>query len=92
MAVAIVTDSTSYLPRELLAEHDVHEVSLYLTLDGEQRRELDIPPEGYHDFYEQLLASSEGATTSQPSVGDFTAVYDRCSTPGTRSSRFTSRR
>ncbi len=30
MAVAVVTDTTHYLPPALLAAHDVHEVSLYV--------------------------------------------------------------
>ncbi len=73
---AVVTDTTAYLPPELVAEHGIHEVSLYVTLDGEQRRESEISAEGYDDFFERLRRSPEGATTSQPSVGDFTAVYE----------------
>ena len=72
----VVTDSTAYLPDELAAEHGIHRVSLYVTLEGEQRREADISPDEYGDFYERLRASDEGATTSQPSVGDFVAVYE----------------
>jgi fatty acid kinase fatty acid binding subunit len=73
---AVVTDTTSYLPDELIAEHGIHRVSLYVSLDGEQRAEIDIAGADYADFYERLRRSSEGATTSQPSVGDFTAVYE----------------
>jgi fatty acid kinase fatty acid binding subunit len=73
---AVVTDSTSYLPGELIAEHGIHEVSLYVTLDGEQQRESEISGAEYDDFYERLRASESGATTSQPSVGDFTSVYE----------------
>jgi DegV family protein with EDD domain len=71
-----VTDSTSYLPGEMIAEHGVHVVSLYVTLDGEQRRESEIPPSEYSEFYERLRNSEAGATTSQPSVGDFVTVYE----------------
>jgi DegV family protein with EDD domain len=73
---AVVTDSTSYLPEEMIAANDIHTVSLYVTLDGEQRREGDIPPSEYSDFYERLRRSEAGATTSQPSVGDFIAAYE----------------
>jgi fatty acid kinase fatty acid binding subunit len=73
---AVVTDSTSYLPEELIAEHGIHRVSLYVTLDGEQRPEGEISTEEYDSFYERLRASEEGATTSQPSVGDFIAAYE----------------
>jgi DegV family protein with EDD domain len=73
---AVVTDTTAYLPDELVAEHDIHRISLYVTLDGEQRRESDIGADEYDDFFERLRRSAEGATTSQPSVGDFLAVYE----------------
>ncbi len=72
----MVTDSTSYLPEEMIAEQGIHVVSLYVTLDGEERRESDIPPSEYSEFYERLRNSEAGATTSQPSVGDFVTVYE----------------
>jgi DegV family protein with EDD domain len=74
--IAVVTDSTSYLPEEMIAEQGIHVVSLYVTLDGEERRESDIPPSEYSEFYERLRNSEAGATTSQPSVGDFVTVYE----------------
>jgi DegV family protein with EDD domain len=73
---AIVTDTTAYLPDEVVAEHGLHLVSLYVTLDGEQKRESEITGEGYNEFFERLRRSEEGATTSQPSVGDFLEVYE----------------
>ena len=73
---AVVTDTTAYLPDELAAEHGIHRISLYVTLDGVQLRESEIGPAEYDDFYERLRRSDEGATTSQPSVGDFVALYE----------------
>jgi DegV family protein with EDD domain len=75
-STAIVTDTTAYLPDHLIAEFDVHRISLYVSLDGEQRPEIEIAGGDYASFYERLRRSQEGATTSQPSVGDFTAVYE----------------
>jgi fatty acid kinase fatty acid binding subunit len=72
----VVTDTTSYLPEELVAERGVHRVSLYVTLDGNQQPESEISGQQYDDFYERLRRSDSGATTSQPSVGDFTSVYE----------------
>jgi DegV family protein with EDD domain len=72
---AVVTDTTAYLPEDLVAEHGIHRVSLYVTLDGEQQRESEISGAQYDDFYERLRKSDSGATTSQPSIGDFTSVY-----------------
>ncbi|MGH2924080.1 MAG: DegV family protein [Solirubrobacterales bacterium] len=72
---ALVADTTSYLPPELLAQHEVQLVSLYVGLDGDQRRESDELTD-LDDFYERLRMSEEAVTTSQPSVGDFLAVYE----------------
>lgn len=71
---AVVCDSTGYLPSALVAEHGIQVISLYVSVDGDQRRETEI--EDYGGFFEQLRASEGGATTSQPSIGDFLAVYE----------------
>jgi fatty acid kinase fatty acid binding subunit len=73
-STAVVADTTSYLPPELLEKHDVHLVSLYVGIEGEQEREADI--KDFHGFYERLRSSDQAVTTSQPSVGDFIAVYE----------------
>jgi DegV family protein with EDD domain len=73
-STAVVADTTSYLPMELLARHDVHLVSLYVGLEGEQECESDIAD--LHSFYERLRITDQAVTTSQPSVGDFIAVYE----------------
>jgi len=71
--VAVVTDSTSYLPRALVAAHGIHEVSLYVADAAGQRRELEI--DDYARFYAGLRNAAQLPTTSQPSIGDFAAVY-----------------
>ena len=73
-STAVVCDSTAYLPTDLVAERDIRVVSLYVSIDGEQQKETEIGD--YGAFFERLRASEGGATTSQPSVGDFTAVYE----------------
>jgi DegV family protein with EDD domain len=73
-STAVVADTTSYLPQELLTKHDVHLVSLYVGIEGEQDRESDLTD--LHAFYERLRSSDQTVTTSQPSVGDFIAVYE----------------
>jgi DegV family protein with EDD domain len=74
MAVAIASDSTHYLPRGLADELDIHQVSLYVGWRGEQVRELDL--DGFTDFYGRLRSDPELPTTSQPSIGDFLAVWE----------------
>jgi DegV family protein with EDD domain len=71
---AVVCDSTAYLPCELLTERGIQVVSLYVSIDGEQQHETEI--DDYGAFFERLRTSENGATTSQPSVGDFVAVYE----------------
>jgi DegV family protein with EDD domain len=71
---AVVCDTTAYLPDELVASQGIERISLYVAVDGEMVPELEISD--YADFYERLRASEGGATTSQPSVGDFLAVYE----------------
>jgi DegV family protein with EDD domain len=71
---AVVCDTTAYLPTELLVERGIETVSLYVAVDGHQERESEISD--YEDFYRRLRASEEGATTSQPSIGDFVSVYE----------------
>jgi len=72
---AVVCDTTAYLPSELVAEQGIERISLYVTVDGRQEAESEISD--YAEFYERLRASEGGATTSQPSVGDFVALYER---------------
>jgi DegV family protein with EDD domain len=71
---AVVCDTTAYLPTALADERGIETISLYVSVDGEQERESEIAD--YAAFYEKLRASESGATTSQPSIGDFLAVYE----------------
>ncbi|MBA2348316.1 MAG: DegV family protein [Solirubrobacterales bacterium] len=72
-SVRIVTDSTHYLPQG--GEHplDFDVVSLYVNEGGETTREAEIE---LGPFYERLRAADDLPTTSQPSIGDFLAVYE----------------
>jgi DegV family protein with EDD domain len=71
--VALVTDSTTYLPPALIERHGIHQVSLYVGWEGDLRPESE-----YRDldaFYARLHDSPQLPTTSQPSVGDFLSCY-----------------
>jgi DegV family protein with EDD domain len=72
--VAVVTDSTHYLPRELVLERGIHVVSLYVNQGGVITKESDMPD--FNAFYDGLRTSAELPTTSQPSIGDFLEVYE----------------
>ncbi len=72
--VAVATDSTNYLPRSLIDSEGVHQVSLYVGWKGQPERELDM--DGFEAFYARLRDDPELPSTSQPSIGDFLAVWE----------------
>src|ERR671917_809104 len=74
--VAIVLDSTHYLPRDVVERHGFHTVSLYVRWGDPPRddREAELPD--FDAFYDYLRSARELPSTSQPSVGDFLAVYE----------------
>jgi DegV family protein with EDD domain len=75
VGVAVVSDTTSYLPSEVVEANGIHLVSLYVVFGGERTvREADITD--YAGFFEELRSVEQLPTTSQPSVGDFIAVYE----------------
>jgi DegV family protein with EDD domain len=75
VGVAVVSDTTSYLPREVVEANRIHLVSLYVVFGGERTvREADITD--YAAFFEELRGTEQLPTTSQPSVGDFIEVYE----------------
>ena len=71
--IAVVTDSTAYIPQELVDAHDIHVVPLHLMmgnntwLDGV---EIDPPT-----FYEKLRVSPDFPSTSQPNVAAFQELF-----------------
>ncbi|HEY5044851.1 MAG TPA: DegV family protein [Solirubrobacteraceae bacterium] len=72
--VAVVADSTHYLPRALADEEGIHQVSLYVGWQGAKERELEI--DGWTGFYKRLREDPELPTTSQPSIGDFVNAWE----------------
>lgn len=71
--VAVVTDSTPYLPPSLVERWGVSQVSLYVGWGDDHRPECEYDVDA---FYARLRDSSELPTTSQPSVGDFLACFE----------------
>jgi DegV family protein with EDD domain len=73
--VSVVTDSTSYLPPELIERHRIHVVPLYVVFGGD-RPVPEVEITDYPAFFEELRTAEKLPTTSQPSVGDFTAAFE----------------
>jgi DegV family protein with EDD domain len=73
--VAIVTDTTAYLPRDVAEANQITLVSLYINWGAERtEREADITD--IDGFMEELRSGDHLPTTSQPSVGDFMGAYE----------------
>ena len=72
--VAVVTDTTHYLPAEVVARHEIHLVSLYVNWNDRTDRETDLPD--YDAFYDHMRTAAKLPSTSQPSVGDFLVAYE----------------
>jgi DegV family protein with EDD domain len=73
--VAVVTDSTAYLPTELAEQERIHVVSLYVVFGGD-RTVPEVEITDYPAFFEELRTAESLPTTSQPSVGDFVSAYE----------------
>jgi DegV family protein with EDD domain len=73
--VTVVTDTTHYLPPEIVAAKGLHEISLYVTFQGRQTRESEIMLDT-DTFYDAMRSAEDLPTTSQPSIGDFLAVWE----------------
>jgi DegV family protein with EDD domain len=73
--VAVVTDSTSYLPPELIERHGIKVVPLYVVF-GADRTVPEVEITDYPAFFEELRSAEQLPSTSQPSVGDFTEVFE----------------
>ncbi|MBA4376106.1 MAG: DegV family protein [Anaerolinea sp.] len=71
--VAIVTDSTAYLPQEYVDSLPIRVVPLTLNWDGKNYRDgIDIRPD---EFYTRLAKSSTLPTTSQATIQNFSEVF-----------------
>jgi DegV family protein with EDD domain len=71
----VVTDSTSYLPPKLIERDGIQVVPLYVVFDG-SRTVPEVEITDYPAFFEELRTAEKLPTTSQPSVGDFTAIFE----------------
>ncbi|KKB35965.1 DegV family protein [Bacillus thermotolerans] len=77
MRTAIVTDSTSYIPKELREELNIHMIPLSVIIDQKTyREELDMTEE---EFYERVRMMDELPKTTQPPIGEFMKLYQRLS-------------
>jgi DegV family protein with EDD domain len=73
--VAVVSDTTGYVPTAIMEAHGVHVVSLYVNW-GSDRSERETALGSFDVFYDDLRSAERLPTTSGPSLGDFVAAYE----------------
>ncbi|GAB7141790.1 DegV family protein [Mycobacterium riyadhense] len=74
--VAVVTDSTCYLPGALVDSVGITVVSSYYDVGAGALREAEFDGD-FAQFYAHLDASKSVAATSAPTVEDFVVVFER---------------
>jgi len=73
--VAIVVDSTAFIPPDLVEKYDIHVIPQILNWEGQSYRDnVDITPA---EFYTRLKMAKEMPTTSQPSAGEFYEFFSK---------------
>ena len=76
MKIAVMTDSTSYLPQHIIEQYNIPVASLSVTFDdGVNFTESD--DFSVDDFYKKMASSKTIPTTSQPAIGDWIENFER---------------
>lgn len=71
--VAIVTDSTAYIPKDLIEKYQITTAPQVLIWSDKTYRDgVDIQPE---EFYTRLKTATEMATTSQVTIASFKDIF-----------------
>ncbi|MFS0688524.1 DegV family protein [Sporosarcina sp. 179-K 8C2 HS] len=74
MKTAIVTDSTAYLPPQIIDKLNIHVIPLTVTIDGQvYDEEVDLTSE---EFYDKVRGEGPLPKTSQPPVGKFVELFE----------------
>ncbi len=72
--LAIITDSTAYIPADLVAKYKLQVVPQIVIWDGQEMRDgVDIMPA---EFYARLKTSKTMPTTSQATIASFQTLFE----------------
>lgn len=75
MKIAIVSDSTAYIPADVIEKHNIFTIPLSVNFEDDSYLEgIEITTEKY---YEKLKDVKKLPTTSQPSIGMFIELYEK---------------
>lgn len=73
--IAWITDTTSSLSNEFIAQHQIHVIPLHVVINDEFYKEtIDITQEV---FYERMRTEQGKFQSSQPSLSDFVELYEK---------------
>lgn len=72
MAIKIVTDSTAYIPEKYIQDYDIKVVSLNVSMDDKNMREMDIKNE---TFYKEMSSLEEIPKSSQPTPDEMLHTF-----------------
>ena len=79
--IAIVMDSTAYLPNELTKELNIRTVYLNIVIDGNSYKEvIDMPLDKYYDYLKD--PNNSFPTTSQPAIGEVVSCLEKLKEEG----------
>jgi len=73
--IALLTDSTANLPKDMVAKHHIHVVPLKIQWGDDSL--IDGVSISTDEFYERLEKDPQIPTTSQPSIMDFWQTYEK---------------
>ncbi|MFV0559370.1 MAG: DegV family protein [Enterococcus sp.] len=80
MKLAVVTDSTAFLPERIKSNPDLFVIPVPVILDGKIYNEgIDIEAD---EYYALLKNSTEFPSTSQPSLGEVLSLYEELGRKG----------
>ncbi len=78
--IALITDSTCDIPDSLLEQYEIAFASCYIQWGEDSRRDrVDMQAT---EFYRRLQSDPQYPTTSQPTPGDFVALYEEAQARG----------
>jgi DegV family protein with EDD domain len=75
VSVRVVTDSAANIPADLVAEHDIRVVPMYLKFGESVYQDGVDLPRG--EFYPKLEREEVPVSTAAPSVGDYREAFER---------------
>lgn len=80
MKIAVVTDSTAYLPKEVIEKYSIYTIPLTVTIDEEvYEEEVTLCATA---FYDKVRGSGTLPKTSQPPVGKFVELFEQLKEKG----------